>query len=175
MNRIVLGDGLTISHGYVPGLIGRVVELHASYYANAWGFGAYFEARVARDLSAFMMRYNAHCDRIWWVELDGVIHGSLTVDGYDDGKGDGAHFRWFVLSDELRGKGLGNRLMDNALAFCGECGFPSAYLWTFAGLDTARQLYEKAGFECRETHTGDQWGISVQEQRFTLSLAKLAP
>ncbi|MGK0171418.1 MAG: hypothetical protein ACI9W2_003148, partial [Gammaproteobacteria bacterium] len=63
----------------------------------------------------------------------------------------------------------------NALAFCGEYGFPSAYLWTFAGLDAARQLYEKAGFACHETHTGDQWGISVEEQRFTLSLPKRAP
>ena len=44
-------------------------------------------------------------------------------------------------------------------------------LWTFAGLDAARRLYERAGFRLAEERRGTQWGIEVTEQRFELCLA----
>ncbi|MEZ9526732.1 hypothetical protein [Enterovibrio norvegicus] len=30
-------DTVTITRGYVPGVIGRVAELHACFYAEHWG------------------------------------------------------------------------------------------------------------------------------------------
>jgi len=38
---------IEVTKGYVPGCIGRVAELHGTYYAENWGFGRYFEAKVA--------------------------------------------------------------------------------------------------------------------------------
>ena len=38
---------MNIHLGYRPGCIGRVVELHAGYYARTAGFGVSFEAKVA--------------------------------------------------------------------------------------------------------------------------------
>src|SRR5215472_3096171 len=43
--------------GYTPGSIGRVAELHANYYQQHWGFGLFFEAKVATELAAFLGRY----------------------------------------------------------------------------------------------------------------------
>jgi hypothetical protein len=48
------------------------------------------------------------------------------------------------------------------------CGYGQIYLWTFAGLDPARHLYEKAGFTLVKERTGRQWGTEVEEQRFEL-------
>jgi hypothetical protein len=45
-----------IVRGYVPGSIGRVAELHGTYYHDHWGFGLFFEAKVASELSAFLGR-----------------------------------------------------------------------------------------------------------------------
>ena len=42
--------------GYVPGTIGRIAELHALYYSREWGFGKFFEAKVATELSEFVSR-----------------------------------------------------------------------------------------------------------------------
>ncbi len=39
-------------------------------------------------------------------------------------------------------------------------------LWTFKGLDAARQLYERNGFRLGEEYTGAQWGVNLMEQRF---------
>jgi len=36
-------DEITIQSGYRPGVVGRIVEMHASYYSSVAGFGQYFE------------------------------------------------------------------------------------------------------------------------------------
>ena len=74
------------------------------------------------------------------------------------------------MSDALRGKGIGNRLMGTAIDFCRNRGYGKIYLWTFDGLDAARHLYEKVGFALVEQFTGTQWGTEVEEQRFELVL-----
>ena len=74
------------------------------------------------------------------------------------------------MSDALRGKGVGNRLMDAAIGFCRSRGYRRVYLWTFDGLNAARHLYEKNGFRVAEQQKGTQWGREVNEQRFVLQL-----
>ncbi len=158
-----------IVRGYTPGCIGRVAELHGAYYAEHWGFGLFFEGKVATELSEFLGRYDEGRDGFWTVPLDERVEGSITIDGIHASE-EGAHLRWFIMSDALRGKGVGGRLIDVAIDFCRSRGYGKVYLWTFAGLGAARHLYEKAGFELVEQFKGDQWGTEVEEQRFELVL-----
>lgn len=154
-----------INTGYIPGSIGRIAELHGTYYHRHWGFGLFFEAKVATELSAFLQRFDEKKDGIWLVEHLGHIEGAIVIDGIH-AKNEGAHLRWFIMSDALRGKGAGKSLMNRAMAFCGAKGYKRIYLWTFEGLGAARHLYEAAGFELVQQLTGDQWGKLVNEQRF---------
>jgi len=78
------------------------------------------------------------------------------------------------MSDALRGRGIGERLIDAAIDFCRNKRYKQVYLWTFEGLDAARHLYEKVGFELVEQHKGRQWGNKVNEQRFNLRLNNTA-
>ncbi|MGD8700865.1 MAG: GNAT family N-acetyltransferase [Desulfosarcina sp.] len=158
-----------ISKGYVPGSIGRIAELHGTYYARHWGFGLYFEAKVATDLSMFMTRYEADRDAIWLAEVDDRVEGGIVIDGSHGGT-EGAHLRWFILSDALRGQGVGRRLITAAIDFCKVNSYPNIYLWTFEGLDAARRLYESVGFVMSRQRKGDQWGMEVNEQKFICDL-----
>jgi len=158
-----------IREGYVPGAIGRIAALHASYYHKHWGFGLPFETKVATELAEFLGRYEESRDRFWVVMQDGRIEGSLAIDGIHADT-EGAHLRWFILSDKLRGKGLGRQLMEVAIRFSRSNGYRLVYLWTFDGLNAARHLYEKSGFRLNAEHYGTQWGKEVKEQRFQLSL-----
>jgi GNAT superfamily N-acetyltransferase len=158
-----------INRGYTPGSIGRVAELHGTYYHAHWGFSLFFEAKVATELAAFLARYDEQHDGFWTASADGRIEGSITIDG-SHAPGEGAHLRWFVMSDARRGQGVGNRLMDAAIGFCRSRGYTRVYLWTFEGLDAARHLYEKNGFRLAEQQRGIQWGREVNEQRFVLPL-----
>jgi RimJ/RimL family protein N-acetyltransferase len=160
---------IEIVRGYIPGSIGRVAELHGTYYHKHWGFGPFFEAKVATELSAFIGRYNDSRDGFWTVSLDGRVEGSITIDGIH-AEEKGAHLRWFIVSDAAGGRGVGNRLIHTAIDFCRIKGYNLVYLWTFEGLEAARHLYEKVGFELVDQHRGTQWGTEVNEQRFELRL-----
>jgi len=155
--------------GYIPGVIGRISELHALYYSEHWNFGKFFEAKVATELSTFLNDFNEKKDRIFSLSIDGRIEGSISIDGSSE-NGNIAHLRWFIISDKLRGKGAGNELMQQAMKFCEQNGYRSVYLWTFQGLNSARHLYEKYGFSLSEERTGKQWGAIVTEQRFNKHL-----
>jgi hypothetical protein len=48
---------MNLHHGYLPGCIGRITQLHASYYARTVGFGVPFEAKVATELAQFCLHY----------------------------------------------------------------------------------------------------------------------
>ena len=100
-------DDIEIHKGYVPGAIGRVIELHGTHYHANWGFGAFFEARVASELAEFIGSYDAQRDGFWTAAVDGRVEGSLTIDGVHAAH-KGAHLRWFILSERLRGKGVGS-------------------------------------------------------------------
>ena len=162
-----------VRSGFFPGAIGRVVELHGAYYHTLWGFGAVFEAKVASELAQFFGRYDPDRDGFWTASVSGRVEGAITIDGAHAGA-DGAHLRWFIMSDALRGKGVGNRLIQAAVDFCRGRGYSRAYLWTFEGLHAARHLYEKAGFRLVEQNRGTQWGTEVSEQRFELRLTRNA-
>lgn len=157
-------DGPRILPGYVPGAIGAIGRLHGLYYAREHGFGVRFEAKVTRELADFCARFDPRYDGLWFAVDRGEVHGSLVIDGH--GSAGTAHLRWFILGDAVRGKGLGHRMMDAAMAFCRRAGHRNVYLNTFKGLDAARSLYERAGFTLVDERDGETWGTAVTEQRF---------
>jgi len=156
---------IAIHAGYLPGCIGRVVQLHADYYTAQSGFGVEFESKVAREMADFCEGFDPTQDGLWLAMEDGVIEGCIAIDGAL-GASEGAHLRWFILSDRLRGKGAGSALLAAAMDFCRERQYPRVYLWTFEGLAAARHLYERAGFRLMHEERGARWGKEVNEQRF---------
>lgn len=154
----------TIKTGYSPGVIGRIIEMHGTYYNSNWNFGIFFEAKVATELSGFMNRFNENGDGLWIVEEDGKTVGSIVIDGIKADSGEGAHLRWFIIDPLLQGKGWGRRLMSEAVSFCDRKGYSRVHLWTFEGLSSARHLYESFGFKMIFQQKGMQWGTIVTEQ-----------
>jgi len=160
-------SGLAIENRYMPGSIGRITELHGVYYSRHWGFGQYFESKVAVELSEFIDRYDQRRDRIWLAILNDRVEGSLVIDGYHAGDR-GAHLRWFIVSEALQDKGIGRALMNKAMKYCRERNYKKIYLWSFKGLHAARRLYEDMGFRLVRQQHGLQWGVEVEEQYFEL-------
>lgn len=156
---------LDIVQGYRPGIIARITDMHALYYSRESGFGQRFESVVASGLAEFCNRLENPGNAIWTARLGGQIVGSVVIDGQDMGE-NVAHLRWFILSDEARGGGVGKKLLDAALSFVDERDFTETHLWTFSGLHAARNLYETRNFVLAEERPGEQWGKEVLEQRF---------
>ncbi len=162
-------SGIKIQTGYVPGLIGDITRLHALYYYENWGFHINFETQVATELSQFCLRLNPGTDGLWSSYIDGNFVGSVAIDG-SLGESQGARLRWFIVTPEFQGTGIGRVLLKEAIDFCHEKGLPRVFLWTFKGLEAARLLYERVGFTVVEEHPFDGWGGDIIEQKFELNL-----
>jgi len=153
-----------IHEGYRPGCIGDVASLHARFYSEHWGFGVFFEKKVATELAAFAQALPGDGKALWLHVEDGRTLASLAIDG-NPASGI-AHLRWFIVDDALRGTGVGRELMSRAMRFVDD-RFQETCLWTFKGLDAARHLYESFGFRLVQESEGEQWGAKVIEQRFS--------
>ena len=153
------------SQDTLPGLLARSLNFMLPIMPNIGGLGCFFEAMVATGMASFLSRYDESQDR-FWIAVDGQrIVGSITIDG-SEAAAKGAHLRWFILDPEYQGKGVGNQLMGEAMRFCEEKKFQRVSLSTFAGLNSARHLYEKWGFMLVEEYESDTWGVRVREQAF---------
>ena len=155
--------------GYIPGAIGRITELHADYYSKHRGFDLFFESKVALELSEFLNRFDETHDGFWVVTVDNTIVGAVAIDG-SEAKTSGARLRWFIVGPEYQGRGIGQRLLGEAITFCRRANIRRVYLHSFAGLDAARHLYEKSSFVLCEEKEDTTWGKTVTEQTFELLL-----
>jgi GNAT superfamily N-acetyltransferase len=155
--------------GYVPGVVGKITEVHGVYYYENWGFDISFETQVGRELSDFVARFQAGQDGLWVAHVAGAFAGSVAIDG-SDAANQGARLRWFIVTPAFQGSGIGKALLEKSIQFCKEVGYQRVFLWTFEGLETARYLYESAGFRLSQEHEVRQWGQDIKEQRFDLTL-----
>ena len=160
---------VTLHRAWIPGAIGDIAALHARTYAASHGFEAYFEAKVARELGDFLMRFDVRRDLFRCAAGAGRVLGSIALDCGEDPAA--AHLRWFILDPALRGQGLGRRWLTEAVDQARRLGVPEIYLWTLSGLDAATHLYEQAGFRVTEEVAAEQWGRRVVERRMALRLA----
>ena len=156
-------------HGYYPGVVGKITEIHAVFYNENWGFDVSFETQVGSELSEFIRNYDENRDGFWVATKEGTFVGSIAIDGQKN-HSDGARLRWFIVAPEFQNSGIGKKLISKAVEFCRLKKYPKIFLWTFEGLDAARRLYEQEKFRLSEEHDVDQWGRHIKEQKFELIL-----
>ena len=155
-----------IRHTLQPGDLGMVVHLHGVHYWREYGLDTTFEPYVAKPLADFVLGGSG---RMWIADEGERVVGSIAMVDAEPGVG---QLRWFLVVPEARGTGLGKRLLDAALGYARERGFRHLYLWTFADLDGALRLYERAGFTVTERKTDFVWGAERTELRMDLELSE---
>ena len=154
---------------YYPGMIGDIISLHGSYYAEHHGFDLSFEALEARELAEFAEAYDPGRDFWQAARCSGRFAGSIVIDGRIKDEL-GVRLRWFIVDPEARCHGIGSRLLHDALQFSRDAGYARIHLRTVKGLEAARRLYLKAGFELRTDYEVEQWGITLVEQIYVMDL-----
>ncbi|MEO0546578.1 MAG: GNAT family N-acetyltransferase [Pseudomonadota bacterium] len=163
---------MEIVRRFLPGSLGRIIEMHGAYYARKWELGHEFETTVAAGLSEFATRFQTGSDLVLLGLIDGRVCTSLILDLHDPAGAtwfnddQSAHLRYFIVDDTVRGTGLGTILLDQAMAHVDELCEGRCWLTTFAGLDAARRAYERLGFVLMHETTGTTWGRPLTEQVF---------
>lgn len=149
-----------------PGDIGEIVRLHGVLYEREYGLDNTFEAYVAAPLSKFILNEDNR-QRIWVVEAEGKVAGCIAIMKNEDSV---AQLRWFILTPETRGRGIGKHLMEEAVNYSREVGYKRIILWTFSELKTAISLYTRWGFKKIDEKAHHIWGRDLVEEKYELTL-----
>ncbi len=90
--------------------------------------------------SAYMNHDGSH---FWVAESDGEIVGMIGVQAHEPGL---AEIRRLRVAQDLRRRGIGSALVEEALKFCHERGYIKITLDTFMEREPAIKLFEKFHF-----------------------------
>jgi RimJ/RimL family protein N-acetyltransferase len=154
--------------GPQPGDIGAVVRMHGLFYARDHGLDPTFEAMVAQRLGELTRRgWPAAGEGLWIAEHEGEPAGSITL--ADEGGGL-ARLGHFLLHPDLRGQGLGPRLVNAALERARDGGQRRIELLTFSELTAAARIYRAAGFERESAERRSLWGRELEIETYALRL-----
>ncbi|AQZ64899.1 Histone acetyltransferase HPA2 and related acetyltransferases [[Actinomadura] parvosata subsp. kistnae] len=166
--RRLLGGGGQARAPYVirpprTGDLGWVVYRHGALYSAEYGWGTEFEQLVARIVGDL----DFSRDTGWIAEVDGERAGCVFCVRQDDTT---AKLRMLLVEPSARGLGIGRRLVDECLRHARAEGYKRIVLWTRDCLESARRIYQAAGFELDSEEKGMENGVEVTEQMWSRDL-----
>lgn len=153
---------------FFAGDIDYVISRHKTLYRLESNLSsAAFSDYIDEGIHRFVQNFDKEKDCMFILEYQGKPAGSVAI---VHTKEKAAQFRYFFLEPEMRGRGLGNKLMDRALVFCREKEYRQVFLWTISAQKVARHLYKSKGFEITQTCENKEWGDVVLKERWDLDL-----
>lgn len=142
----------------------------AELYATEFRYTPVFEEYVLRSFIPFLERFDAAKDGLWVAERDGQRVGCIAIQ-HDPQRPGWAQLRWYFVESSARGQGLGQQLLDTALAFVRAAGYAGVWLITIDDLHAARHQYERAGFHLVYTDPKPcAWAAWAREQHWELAM-----
>ena len=120
-----------------------MVRRHDEIYERELGWGPGFTKLVETIVTEFRTHHDPARERGWVAELDGEPVGMVLLVRLDD---EVAKLRILLVEPEVRGRGIGSRLVAECLDFARRVGYSKVTLWTDSGLDPARHIYQREGF-----------------------------
>ena len=146
---------------------GLIVHHQAVIYDREYGWNIEFEGLLAEISAAFIKNFKPGREACWVAEKDGEMLGSVMIVEQDAAT---AKLRMLWVSKAARGLGVGARLVDQAIAFCGAQGYAKLTLWTHDNLRSAIKIYEAQGFELVSEKKGHAFGQDLVSQVWELTL-----
>ena len=110
-----------------PGDLGWVVMAHGEQYAAEFGWNTDFEALVARIVADYAANPRHGRQAAWIAEMKGRRVGCVFCVEADETT---AQMRILLVEPSARGRGLGQRLVDECIAFARGAGYARMKLWT---------------------------------------------
>lgn len=170
-------DPIVTLHEPGPGDMGWVVQRHGALYAAEYGWDWRFEAMVARIVTEFVERFQPGLERGWIARRGGMNLGCVfLVQAPPAEYGQGvAKLRMLLVEPQARGLRLGQRLVDECLAFARAAGYRKVTLWTNSLLHAARAIYLRSGFTLVSEETHHSFGHDLTGQTWEMWLDEAAP
>jgi DNA-binding MarR family transcriptional regulator/GNAT superfamily N-acetyltransferase len=149
------------------GDMGWIVHRQSVLYAREYGWDGEYETLVFEIIARFLRDFDRDREKCWVAERLGEIVGSVFLVRDTDSI---ARLRLLYLEPSARGMGVGRRLVDQCIGFASEKGYERIDLWTNSVLNSARRIYEKAGFHLVREEAHHSFGKDLVGQHWSLEL-----
>jgi DNA-binding MarR family transcriptional regulator/N-acetylglutamate synthase-like GNAT family acetyltransferase len=150
-----------------PGDIGWVVHRHGELYAREYGWDESFEALVAEIVARFIRRFDPKAERCWIAEREGRNVGCVFLVRHSKRV---AQLRLLLVEPDVRGLGIGRRLVEECTAFARQVGYSRIMLWTQSLLLPARKIYAAAGYRLIREEPHRSFGHDLVGETWELML-----
>lgn len=107
------------------------------------------------SLDCMFETYDSEGKAYFLVDKQNEIYGGAGISPLENYNEDVCELQKMYFKSEIRGIGLGTKMMDTCLEFAKSAGFKKCYLETMPYMDDARKLYRKFGFETLPTSLGN--------------------
>lgn len=152
------------------GEIGWLIHRQALLYHLEQGWNGEFETLITRIYAEYEAAPGTPAKQIWVSELEGEVAGSVFVLPSTDGEEGTAQLRMLYVEPMFRGRGVGGRLVAEAVTFARISGYKRIMLWTQDCLASARSIYQKAGFILAKEERHQSFGADLNGQYWVLEL-----
>lgn len=152
-----------------PGDMGMIAGRQSLLYAEGWGWGTGLEILEGEITTDFLRNFKQGREQCWVAERGGRMIGAIfCVDSGDNA----AQLRLLHVEPWARGLGVGQALVETCVNFARDAGYAKIWLWTHAVLDSARRLYDAAGFEIIATDYHEGFGKREKGETWELVFAR---
>ena len=141
-----------------------LVARHGLLYARDEGFDASFERLVGEVVDDFLARHDPTCERGWIAHAGERRLGSIFCVRHDART---AKLRLFLLEPEMRGRGLGRRLLITCMSYAEASGYAGMRLWTHESHRAACGLYRATGWRLESSVPVRSFGRDLVEQSWS--------
>ena len=134
---------------------------------EAYGWGLPMEILQGEVTTSFLRDFKLAREQCWVAEQGGRMAGAVLLVDAGDNMG---QLRLLHVEPWARGLGIGRALVAECVAFARAAGYARIRLWTHTVLESARRIYQAAGFEIVETAIHDELGKPEQGETWELVL-----
>ncbi|MBU2996020.1 GNAT family N-acetyltransferase [Cellulophaga baltica] len=107
-----------------------------------------------KSLDQMFENYNVPNAAYFVVEENERIIGCCGLAKLDNYEGNVCELQKMYFLEEVRGKGIGSKMINKCIVKAKDCGFDKMYLETLPYMEAAQKLYKKNGFEYLDAPLG---------------------
>lgn len=152
------------------GEIGWLIHRQGLLYHLEQGWNGEFEALITRIYQKYEAAPATPPKGLWVAEQGGEVAGSIFIVPAAEEPEGTAQLRMLYVEPAFRGRGIGKRLVEEAIRFSRSSGYRRIILWTQDSLGSARRIYQSAGFQLVREEPHHSFGADLNGQYWALEL-----